>query len=124
MKYRGKIELAADVLFASLECQKKTHIMNRCNVNFKQLYAYLNRLLASGLLSLDPLSDSYSVTELGEKFLQLFKVYRQHLLQAEKKFAAVREERDQLEQMFASLNRSKTGQFSVKNPKSYEELSV
>jgi predicted transcriptional regulator len=102
MKYRCKIDLAADVLFASLECEKKTHIMNHCNMNFKQLYVYLNMLTISGLLSFNPVSDSYSVTEHGKMFLKLFKIYKQHLLQFEKKLGIVREERSQLEQMCPS----------------------
>ncbi len=120
MKYRCKIDLAADVLSASLQWQKKTHIMNHCNLNFKQLYVYLNMLLSSGLLSFDPLSDSYSVTTLGEKFLELFKVYKQHLSQAEKKFAAVKDERGQLEGMFSSLNGAETEHFLVENQKRNE----
>lgn len=117
MKYRCKIDLAADVLSASLQCQKKTHIMNHCNLNFKQLYVYLNMLLVSGLLSFNPLRDSYSVTALGEKFLELFKVYKQHLLQAEKKFAVVEEEKGLLEQMIGSFNGSESEQFSVEHRK-------
>src|SRR5512146_3277130 len=104
MKYRCKIDLAADVLSAALKCQKKTHIMYSCNVNFKQLYRYLNMLLKSKLLSFNHLTDSYAVTERGEKFLKLFQVYKEHLLQTEERLAIVRQEKGQLEKMFSSLD--------------------
>ncbi len=124
MKYRCKIDLAADVLSASLKYQKKTHIMNHCNVNFKQLYMYLNMLTKSRLLSFNPMTDSYIVTEQGEKFLEMFKMYKQHLFQAERKLAVVREERGQLENMCSSLNGSDNEQFSFEGQRRNEELPV
>ncbi len=98
-KYRCKIELAADILSASLKCEKKTHIMNHCNLNFRQLNIYLNMLVASDLLSYDSAADSYVVTGEGKKFLRLFKVYKGLALATEKRLAVVKEKKSQLEQM-------------------------
>ena len=113
MKYRCKIELAADVLSASLDAKKKTHIMNHCNLNSKQLYSYLNMLIVSGLLSFDSALDSYAVTERGKTFLRLFRGYKEHLLEAEKKFRIVAEKKNQLEEMCSPLNEPNGVQISV-----------
>ncbi len=115
MKYRCKIDLAADVLSAVLKVQKKTHIMYSCNMNCKQLYSYLSMLIKSGMLSFSPVTDCYAVTEQGEKFLELFKVYKEHFVQAEKKLAVVREERGQLDSMCSSMCESKDEQFLVES---------
>jgi len=106
MKYRCKIELAAEVLSASMEAKKKTHIMNHCNLNSKQLFSYLNMLIVSGLLSFDSVGDSYSVTERGRTFLRLFRGYKEHLLEAEKKLTIVSQKKIQLQAMCSPLNGS------------------
>ena len=124
MKYRCKIDLAADVLSASLGCEKKTHIMNHCNMNFKQLYVYLNMLTTSGLLSFNPLSDSYSATDQGKRFLEMFKIYKQHLLQFEKKLVIVKEKRNQLEQMCSDLNGNDVVHYSVEDKMQDEKLPI
>ena len=104
MKYRCKIELAADMLSACMKAEKKTRIMNHSYVNFKQLYSYLNMLVFSGLLSFDSASDSYSITDQGKKFLTLYKIYKQHLLESEKKLAVLKEKRNELDQMCSPSN--------------------
>ncbi len=102
MKYRDKIELAAEMLSACLKAEKKTRVMNHCNLNFKQLYAYLNMLVGSGLMSFDAAVDSYSTTEKGKSFLRLFRSYKQCCLQSEKKIRTVKDKKRQLESMFLS----------------------
>jgi predicted transcriptional regulator len=99
MKYRGKLELVAEVLAASLKDAKKTHIMNRGNLNFKLVNSYLQLVLSCGLLTFDSENESYSVTEKGERFLVLFKSYRRHVRESEKKRRIVEDKEGQLEQM-------------------------
>ncbi len=115
MKYRCKIELAADVLSASLLAKKKTHIMNHCNLNFKQLYSYLNMLIFSGMLSFDSVRDAYSVTEKGKTFLRLYKSYKEHLIESEKRVKVVSEKKKQLQEMCSPSNGSNSLHVSVGN---------
>jgi predicted transcriptional regulator len=113
MKYRCRIELAAEVLSASLKSEKKTRIMNYGNLNFKQLKSYLRMLLASGMLSFDSESESYSITEKGEDYLRLFESYREHLLEMEEKRQLVDEKKNVLEQMCIPLDVSDGVQLSI-----------
>jgi predicted transcriptional regulator len=113
MKYRCKIVLAAEVLSASLQAKKKTHIMNHCNLNSKQLYSYLNMLIVSGLLSFDSVLDLYTITEKGRTFLRLYKNYREHLLVTEKKVRIVTDKKKQLQDMCSPLNGSNGVQVTV-----------
>ncbi len=106
MKYRCKVDLAAEVLSACLNAQKKTRIMNHSNLNSKQLYVYLNLLLGSDMLSFDATVDSYSITEKGRQFLGLFDVYRKLFAESEHKLAMVKERKLQLEQMCTPADKS------------------
>jgi len=68
---RSRLEIMYNIL--SL-CQrgenKKTHIMYRCNLSFKQVQKYLETLTSMGLLSAN--QGLYELTEKGEKFLKEF----------------------------------------------------
>ncbi len=99
MKYRCKVELAADVLFACQTPLRKTHIMNRGNMNNKQLNSYLDMLIGSDLLSFDCAKDYYSITNKGKQFLRVYKIFRQQLIVSERKQIVVREKKHQLEMM-------------------------
>jgi len=48
--HRSHIDIIADILDAAVDGAKKTHIMYKCNLSFKQLETYLNLLLDRGLL--------------------------------------------------------------------------
>jgi predicted transcriptional regulator len=104
MKYRRRIELVAEVLAASLKGAKKTHIMNRGNLNFKMINYYLKALLSSGLLSFDSTNDLYFVTSKGKRFLFIFKEYKQHLGRVEKRLRIIEDKKGQLEQMCLSVD--------------------
>ncbi len=113
MKYRSRIDLAAEVLSATLRVGKKTRIMNLGNLNFKQLNDYMKMLIAAGLLTFNSESDTYSITERGRKFLVVFKSYRQHTTESEKKMGIVAARKFQLEQMCHPLATTGSGLFTV-----------
>jgi len=48
--HRSQIDIIADILDAAVGSTRKTHIMYRCNLSFKQLETYLGLLLDRGLL--------------------------------------------------------------------------
>jgi predicted transcriptional regulator len=104
MKHRRRIEILAEVLAVSLKGAKKTHIMNRSNLNFKLVNSYLKVVLSSGLLMFDSAEDSYFVTPKGKRFLIGFKDYKRHLRKVENKLKIVEEKKDLLEQMCFPIN--------------------
>jgi predicted transcriptional regulator len=68
----------ADILDASHGGVKKTYLMYRCNLSFKQMKCYSYFMLNSGLLRMiveEAESDPalYEVTEKGREFLRAFK---------------------------------------------------
>jgi predicted transcriptional regulator len=63
--HRSKMDIIDNILQAANDGgAKKTHIMYKCNLSFKQLHAYLELLVEMGLLK--PVS---LVTETNEKLL-------------------------------------------------------
>jgi predicted transcriptional regulator len=76
--HRGRLDIIADILEASYNETKKTYLMYRCNLSFKQLKYYLVFLLKNGLLctvinngNLNP--GAFKITDKGKKFLKAYK---------------------------------------------------
>ena len=76
-KHRGSLEIIADILEASKGKTRKTYLMYRCNLSFRQLENYLNLLLKGGLISIIENNDNntslFRITEKGERFLETYK---------------------------------------------------
>jgi len=76
--HRSRIEIIADILDAADEGVRKTHIMYRCNLSFKQLETYLDFLLNRGLLKTVPeegkssYTRSFEITDKGQILLQAY----------------------------------------------------
>ena len=76
-KHRGSLDIIADILEASKGKARKTYLMYRCNLSFKQLENYLNLLLKRGLIS--AIEDNgnnaslFKTTEKGEYFLETYR---------------------------------------------------
>jgi len=76
--HRSRIDIIADILDAADEGARKTHIMYRCNLSFKQLETYLDLLLNRGLLKRVPEEGknnymrSFKVTDKGQILLQAY----------------------------------------------------
>lgn len=76
--HRGNFDIIADILDASHGGVKKTYLMYRCNLSFKQLKNYSHFLLDSGLLGLvihDGHSEDrfFELTSKGREFLRAYK---------------------------------------------------
>jgi len=76
--HRGRLDIIADILVASYGGVKKTYLMYRCNLSFRQLKYYLNFMLKKGLLQVvAPSGDSnpgvFEATDKGRKFLKAYK---------------------------------------------------
>jgi predicted transcriptional regulator len=76
--HRGNLDIIAAILDASFGGVKKTFLMYRCNLSFKQLKNYSSFLLGSGLLQFVREEDEnnnglFEVTEKGREFLRAYK---------------------------------------------------
>ena len=76
--HRGRLDIIADILGASFGGVRKTDLMYRCNLSFKQLKFYLEFLLHKKLLQI--VSDNktsnlglFKITGKGKKFLEAYK---------------------------------------------------
>lgn len=72
-KYRSRLQIAADMLYATGEGSKKTHIMYGANLSYELTNRYLTCLLDAGLI--ESRDDEYVVTERGREFLKRFEEY-------------------------------------------------
>ncbi len=76
-KHRGSLDIIADILEASKGKTRKTYLMYRCNLSFRQLENYLNLLLRRGLLKAAEDNNNntglFRITEKGERFLEVYK---------------------------------------------------
>jgi len=76
--HRSRIDIIADILDVADEGARKTHIMYRCNLSFKQLENYLGFLLDRGLLKRVPeegesdYASSFKITDKGQILLQAY----------------------------------------------------
>ncbi len=68
---RSRIEIMASILKKARKGTKKTHIMNHCNLSFRQLQRYLGAMRTRGLLKRenDGSHTLFEITRKGRKFL-------------------------------------------------------
>jgi predicted transcriptional regulator len=76
--HRGRLDIIADILEASYCEARKTYLMYRCNMSFKQLKYYLDFLLRKELLDtiaedVNPNSGLFKITDKGKMFLDAYK---------------------------------------------------
>ena len=75
--HRGRLDLMADILETSQGGVKKTWLMYRCNLSFKQLKYYLDFLLRKELLRIsadnaNSNNDLFETTNKGKEFLKTY----------------------------------------------------
>lgn len=72
--HRGRLDIIADILEASRRKVRKTQLMYRCNLSFKQVEHYLDFLLERKLLChADGDPCVFKITNKGKRFLQAYK---------------------------------------------------
>ena len=81
--HRSRVDIIANILLAANGGAKKTHIMYKCNLSFKQLHAYLKFLVEIGLLnSVNEKTDTnesfvlFETTKKGQSFLKTYKTLK------------------------------------------------
>ncbi len=81
IRKRSDIDIMARILNEAHEGAKKTHIMYRCNLSYRQLQVYLKLLLGIGLLVSRSEKDSseldlFETTAKGFKFLDAYRTLK------------------------------------------------
>ncbi len=75
--HRSRVDIIANILRVSDGGAKKTHIMYKCNLSFRQLHAYLDLLIDRKLLKKitqkSRRQELYEATSKGRAFLQAYK---------------------------------------------------
>jgi predicted transcriptional regulator len=76
--HRGNLDIIADILNASHGGVKKTYLMYRCNLSFKQLKSYSHFLVGNGLLLMTRQQEKtdfslFELTQKGREFLRAYK---------------------------------------------------
>lgn len=72
-KYRSRLRIVADILFAAREGSKKTHIMYKANLSYKLVSRYLTDVIEAGLVKF--YDGEYIITKRGEKFIKKYQEY-------------------------------------------------
>jgi predicted transcriptional regulator len=76
MKNRSRVEILYDIIAAARASARKTHLMYKSNLSFKQLDLYLKFLMRQSLIEerfdIEDGSKRYYVTNKGLQFLGLF----------------------------------------------------
>jgi len=75
--HRANFDIIADILDASHSGAKKTNLMYRCNLSFKQMQSYSHFLVQNGLLHVNGHTSkfetgTFEVTEKGREFLKAY----------------------------------------------------
>jgi predicted transcriptional regulator len=70
MKYRGRTELASNILEAANGGATKTKIMYKAFLSYAQLKEYLAMLIQNGLIAHDVEGEMYRTTSNGTKFIE------------------------------------------------------
>jgi|ERR671915_1332457 predicted transcriptional regulator len=71
---RGRTQVIADILYQCKENKRKSHVMQKANLNFDQVNHYLDDLQSKGLLELHftKFGRIYSTTDKGREFLDRY----------------------------------------------------
>ena len=76
--HRGRLDIIADILSSAVGGVRKTSIMYKCNLSFKQLEAYMGFLLRKDLLRMFTRRESkeshfFETTKQGLDFLRAYR---------------------------------------------------
>jgi predicted transcriptional regulator len=78
LSHRGRLDIIANILNSAVGGVRKTSIMYKCNLSFKQLEVYLGFLLTKDLLRMftkveSEASQFFETTERGMDFLRAYR---------------------------------------------------
>jgi predicted transcriptional regulator len=114
MKYRGKLQIIADILSVIRDGAKKTHVMYQANLSFTLLRRYLSEVLEAGLVIVD--DDWYRLTSRGRKFLDRFGEYSKRCDHVEEELNHVNDAKTVLESLIVGNSNGRSNEH-VQNKK-------
>ena len=114
-KYRGKLQIIADILSVVRGGAKKTHVMYQANLSFTLLKRYLAEVLEAGLVIVDD-EDRYRLTGRGRRFLDRFGEYSRRCDRVEEELNHVNDEKAVLENLIGGDSGGRSGE-RVQNKK-------
>jgi predicted transcriptional regulator len=72
MKYRSRTDIIAMILQASMNGATKTRLMYGAYLSYAQIQEYLKYLTERRLISFEPATHAYALTEQGLRFLRIY----------------------------------------------------
>ena len=107
-RYRGRLQIIADILSVVRGGARKTHVMYQANLSFTLLKRYLTEVLEAGLISCDD-GDLYRLTRRGESFLDRFSDYSKRCDHVEEELNNVNDEKAVLEDLIGGSLGGRSG---------------
>jgi len=98
-KYRGRLQIIADILLVVRKGAKKTRIMYQANLSYALLNRYLAETLEAGLITINKDEKLYEVTRKGEEFLEKYEEYSERRIRLQNQFEDARKDESVLERM-------------------------
>jgi predicted transcriptional regulator len=97
VKYRGRLEIIADILNADGSGAKKSRIGHLANLSHKLLEKYLEKSLKNSFIRFN--NEGYEVTEKGLAFLEKYNGFSNSYSRIEKELQNMMFEKESLERM-------------------------
>ena len=102
-RYRGKLEIVADILSVVRGGAKKTEIMYQANLSYSLLVRYLRDVMEADLVARGN-DNSYMLTEKGLEFLNRFNSYHERNQELERQQNSINDEKMMLETKFLNAD--------------------
>ncbi|HEX5920159.1 MAG TPA: winged helix-turn-helix domain-containing protein [Nitrososphaeraceae archaeon] len=76
MNYRSTVDIIAMILFTAVNGERKSSIMSRAHLNYRQIKKYIKILVVNGLViersNLTEGSTTYQTTDKGKNYLEMY----------------------------------------------------
>ena len=100
VSYRGKLDIAADILNVASRKPKKTQIMFQANLSYQVLQKYLAELIGASLMCFEDEHQCYALTLKGQQFLDAYRKYSKTHKYIEKALNDINGKKAELEKLF------------------------
>jgi len=102
-RYRGKLEIVADILSVVRGGAKKTEIMYQANLSYSLLVRYLKNVMEADLVTRGS-EGSFMVTEKGLDFLNQFNSFHKRNQELERQINCINDEKMMLKTKFLNAD--------------------
>lgn len=112
-KYRGRLQIIADILSIASSEAKKTRIMYQANLSYKLLCRYLSEVMDAGLVDCDD-GNYYVLTSKGKYFLSRYDEYSKRRERLKVHLSNINNEKTILQQMCSNAQTPDSNSTRVK----------